>query len=156
MHELGKTIFRDGHISSSGFLFNVDLEKSLLEYFVDNAIKGISLIHSERGRDISKEITEKLLQHNLSLNELLDNYCLLTTAVNDELYQIDLSFPKMKALIAGGLEKFLTHETMRLIKKAAVTLAYEGLLHEDFFKKIPSGEKIRIISNGRESIAFQE
>ena len=43
---------------------------------------------------------------------------------------------------------------MRLLKKSEVTMGMDWLFGYDFFKEVGSGDKVRIISNGRRAIAM--
>lgn len=80
----------------------------------------------------------------------------MMTYTGREKYDLDLSVPHMKAMITGGMQGFLTHDVMRLLKTADVTMGVNSLLSKDFYRNMPSGTEIRIISNGKRAIAMRE
>ncbi len=105
-------------------------------------------------------LNEILKGQNETLNELLgQSYCYMTSSANREDYDVDLSVPNMKSLMIGGMEFFLVHGLIRLVKKADVTVAesYLGLLNNELFKTTKSVEdKVRIFSNGKEAVVIKE
>jgi len=126
-----------------------ELDSELQSHFYELCIPGIGL----EGRD---RLSKILKEHNQSVDAQLDNHCLMTTNVGRESYDIDLTVPNMKALVTGGIGGFLTHDVMRLVKQADVTIADDFLLHGNFFRQITSGDKVRIISNGKSGIVMRE
>jgi len=124
------------------------LEGELIDYMFDIAI-------SEQKINLD-ELVKTIKTNNQSLDEKLNNYCLLSTSVNHEIYDIDLTVPHMKAMVVNGLERFLTHDVMRLLKKADVSVEAGFMYKQDFFNNTKSGDKIRIISNGKEAVVMRE
>jgi hypothetical protein len=106
-----------------------------------------------------KENSGKIIEnYNLESDKnLKEPYCFITSSIKNDTFDTDLSVPNLKALILGRSENFLTHNSLRLIKKAEVSILGESLITHPFFKNISSLEnKVRIISNGREAVAIRE
>jgi len=84
-------------------------------------------------------------------------YCLVIPSAHRENYDVDLSVPKMGALLLGETDNFLVHGLMRLVKQASVSMGLSsGLTFTDFYEGITSGDNVRIISNGKEAVAIRE
>jgi len=147
IHSLKNTIFGSDE-NETVFQFGV-LDYILQDHLYEFCISGIGLEGLDR-------LSEILKDHNQIVDSQLSKHCLMTTYVGRENYDIDLSVPNMKALVTGGMGGFLTHDVMRLIKQADITISDDYLLHKDFFRQIKSGEKVRIISNGKSGIVMRE
>jgi hypothetical protein len=104
----------------------------------------------------SINIPTVIQNHNEYVDSQLGGHCLMMTYTGREKYDLDLSVPHMKAMITGGMQGFLTHDVMRLLKTADVTMGVNSLLSKDFYRNMPSGTEIRIISNGKRAIAMRE
>lgn len=108
-------------------------------------------------RTFNTATTRMLKEHNISFNrEIGTDYCFMTSSIKNDDWDIDLTLPNMNGLIFGRSENFLTHNSMRLIKKANVSMLDEILLMKEFYKNTSSLDKVRIISNGKEAIAMRE
>ncbi len=105
-------------------------------------------------------LNNSIRDHNLRTDAALgDSYCLMTSSAHRDGYDVDLSVPGMNSLIIGGMNEFLIHGLMRLIKKAEVTMAfsYTRLFMSEFFRSTKSIEdRVRIISNGKGAVALRE
>ena len=74
-------------------------------------------------------------------------------------FEVDLSISKMQALIYGGMDNFLVHGLMRLLKKSQVTVGFDHpdfLFDHKFYRTSQSlVDKVRIISNGKKAVAMR-
>lgn len=108
-------------------------------------------------KDFLKDTTQILYQHYEKLNERVrEPYCFITSSIKNDDWDIDLSVPNTKGLIFGNGKDFLTHNSLRLLKKADISMISDNLIMREFYKNISSKEKVRIISNGKEAIAIKD
>ena len=134
---------------SLGGIAPCELDQSLINYIFDTAAFG-------HGKPFVDELIGRLKSHNKYLDETLGDYCLLSTGIDRERYEVDLTVPNMKAMVVDGLERFLTHDVMRLLKRADVAVEAGFIYGSDFFNQTKSGDKVRIIGNGKEAIVMRE
>ena len=137
-----------GHPTIGG-IAPCELDQSLIDYIFDLAAFG-------HGKPFVEELIGIIKMHNQYLDKKLGEYCLLSTGVNRERYEVDLTVPHMKAMVVDGLERFLTHDVMRLLKRADVSVEAGFIYGSDFFNHTKSGDKVRIIGNGKEAVVMRE
>ena len=108
--------------------------------------------------EFRNSVSKTLEIYNKNVDRRIDKpYCFMTSSAQREEYDLDLILTKMEGLIFGRSENFLTHNLIRLLKKADVTVAQSILIFDEFYKNTKSLEdKVRIISNGKEGIVLKE
>lgn len=131
------------------------------EFSLVNSINSMGAAAESAGLDISKEIAKILKGHNLANDKNINGpYCFITTAAQRENYDLDLSVPNAKVIVAGDTKNFLTHELIRLIKKGEVFVGFDVNLlggNPEFYRNLTSvDDKVRIISNGKEAVVVKE
>lgn len=112
------------------------------------------MFHLKRERYRAEIMKNWHLEHDMCSES---PYCLVIPSTHRENYDVDLSVPKMGALLLGETDNFLVHGLMRLVKQAKVSMGLSsGITFTDFYEGITSGDNVRIISNGKEAIAIRE
>lgn len=141
---------------------NLDVKFGDYERFLEIGLRNIafSLARGWIQQGKVREQAGKILRdHHYAAEEFNENapHCFMISSAQRDEYDTDLSVPRMKALILGEVNTFLTHNLMRLIKKADVAMGCNSLLLKDFFKNTCSLEhKVRLISNGKEAVVIRE
>lgn len=115
--------------------------------------------HSFDHRYFRRNFAQLMETHHEDMGARIEGaYCFLTNSAKREDYDVDLTIPKMKSLVLGHGERFLTHGLMRLLKQAEVSAVFNQTLYAtDLYQKTRGRtDRIRLISNGREAVAFRE
>ena len=124
-------------------------------------LRQLQNLHSYRGlNDVSEGFSKVIQSWNYDLDDCMGDksYCFMTSSSNQrELFDVDLTIPHMNSLILGDTKNFLVHGSMRLLKKADVTVMDSGLYFREFYQKTTSvDDLVRIISNGKEAVVIRE
>lgn len=135
------------------------LELSSAERMLMTDITTIAFAFNPFMQQFQDILTPKLELYNQENDTKFDEpYCFMTSSVKNEKFDVDLSIPNMQGMIVGSAENFLTHGLSRLIKRANVSILKDSTLSVDKFYNQTKGleHKVRIISNGKEAVAFRE
>ncbi len=130
-----------------------------IEIILKTSLRNAAYANYHTGIDVNGAYLADLLrQHNTLLDRTASNpYCFMTSSAHREDYDVDLSIPKVGAVVLGHPENFLVHNLIRLFKKASITAAFPVLFFEPIYHNIKSLEdKVRIFSNGKEAVVIKE
>lgn len=131
---------------------NSELDFTREEVLLRSAFMNAIIVDPD---NFDEHATRALREHNLKQDNP-NGYCFMTSDAIREDYDVDLTAPNMHTFIHGESYVFLVHDIIRLIKKAKVSMLLNTLMYDRFFMNVGTGDRVRIISNGKEAVALKE